>query len=130
MGNMSPEKVQKFEFGKLEYYDNYVISSILPNTNVTTSIAKTIITSVKDYFGNKKIVYISNREFGYDVDVSVYKMVNPKRMVAIAIVTSKREEIILAAAKEQEAYKGSFGVFNSIDSAVSWAQSFIEDHED
>ncbi|SCY27331.1 hypothetical protein SAMN05192588_1988 [Nonlabens sp. Hel1_33_55] len=126
---MSPVEVQQFDFGKLEYYDNYVISSILPNTQVTTSIAKTILTSVKDHFGNKKMVYISNREFGYDVDVSIYKLVNSKKMVAIAIVSSKREEIVVKAAKEQEVYKGSFGVFNSIESAVSWAQSFVTEHD-
>ncbi|KQC32063.1 hypothetical protein AAU57_01030 [Nonlabens sp. YIK11] len=127
---MSQVEVKKFDFGQMEFHDNYVISTILPNTMVTTSIAKTILTSIKDHFGSKKMVYISNREFGHEVDLSVYKMVNPKKMVAIAMVSSQREELVRSVGKEQEVYSGSFGVFNSIDSAVSWAKSFLEEQED
>ncbi|PRP67453.1 thymidylate synthase [Nonlabens agnitus] len=127
---MSQVEVKKFDFGQIEFYDNYVISTLLPNTTVTTSIAKAILTSIKDHFGNKKMVYISNREFGHEVDLSVYKMVNPKKMVGIAMVSSQREELVRSVSKEQEVYSGSFGVFNSIESAVSWAKSFLEEQED
>jgi hypothetical protein len=123
-------KTEDFHFGKLEYFSCYVIGTINHNTMVNTEVAKSILNAIKAHFGKNKVVYISNRELSHDVDLSVYKLIDPKKMVGIAIVSSQREELITSATMEQAHYKGSFGVFNTLDSAISWAQSFIEDEDD
>ena len=123
-------KTEDFHFGKLEYFSCYVIGTINHKTVVNTEVAKSILNAIKAHFGKNKVVYISNRELGHDVDLSVYKLIDPKKMVGIAIVSSQREELIVSATMEQAHYKGSFGVFNTLESATSWAKSFIEDEED
>lgn len=126
---MAPVKVDTFDFGKLEYFSSYVIGRILPEVGIDNKIAKEILSSMKSHFGKKKFVYITEREFDRNVDLSVYKMIDARRMIGIALVSSKREELITTASKEQAAYSGSFGVFNTIESAVSWALSFVEEKE-
>lgn len=126
---MPAEKIQKFDFGELEYHSCYVIGRINPAVRVTTEITKTVLLSIKERFGRKKMVYISDREMGRDIDVTVYKLIDHKKMVGIALVSSNREVLVLSAGLEQAAYAGSFGVFNTLDSAISWAQSFVEEHD-
>lgn len=123
---MSPLKVQEFHFGRLEYHDCYAIGILNHNTKVDTAISKTILSALKERYGKKKIVYISDRELTHEVDPAVYKFIDHKTLVAIAVVSSKREEAVISASQEQAVYKGSFGVFNTLESAVSWAKSFID----
>jgi len=123
---IQPSKTCQLEYGAIEFYDSYAIGKIDPKFKVDTKVAKSILHEVKEHFGKRKMVYISDREFGHDVDISVYKLIDYKKMIGIAIVTSNREEAIIKASEEQAAYKGSFGVFNTMDSAISWAQSFVE----
>ncbi len=124
---MQPTKIQEFDFGRLEFHEHYAIGKINTNRVVDTQVARTVLNALKDHFGKRRMVYISDREFGHSVDLSVYKLIDPKKMVAIAIVSARKEEVINAAGQEQAVYGGSFGVFNTLDSAVSWAQSFVEE---
>jgi len=124
---MKPVQVDKLKFGQLEYYSCFVIGKINPGVIVDTKMAKVIVEKTKEYFGKNKFVYISDREFGHTVDVSAYKVVDHKKMIAIALVSSHREELIVAASEEQAMYAGSFGVFNTLDSAISWAKSFMDE---
>jgi hypothetical protein len=113
-----------YSFGEIICYDNYVIGRLNMDTIVNTEIATTILTDINAHYGNQSIVYISNREFGLNVDPSVYKLVDPKRIVGIAIV-AKGVVMRKQAALEQTRYSGSFGFFNSMESAISWAHSCL-----
>jgi hypothetical protein len=119
--------INKFEyqFGEVLCFDNYVIGNLSGSNIVNTSIAETIINDINNYYGNRKIVYISNRMFAHNVDPQVYKLVNPDKMIGIAIVghgATMRDQAII----EQGLYAGSFSFFESMESAVSWAQSFLD----
>lgn len=127
---MESVTIQKFEFGQLEFHYCYVIGTIDPDVEVNTDVAKVIIGHTKEHYGKRQFVYISDREFGHKVHISAYKLVDPKKMVGIALVSSHKEELIVSASEEQAVYSGSFGVFNNLDSAVSWAQSFLEQEEE
>ncbi len=124
---MPPLKIQEFDFGRIEFYDSYAIGKIKSNRVVDTTVARSVLNALKEHYGKRKMVYISDREFGHSVDLSVYKLIDSRKMVAIAIVSSNKEEVINTAGREQAVYSGSFGVFNTMDSAVSWAQSFVEE---
>ncbi len=127
---MSLVKTDSHDFGVIEFYECYAIGKIHQDTIVNSEIAKTILSSIKDHYGKRPMVYISDREFGHGVDLSVYKLIDHKKIVGIAIVSSHKEEIIITASAEQALYGGSFCVFNTLDSAVSWAKSFIESDEE
>ncbi|AZQ43453.1 thymidylate synthase [Nonlabens ponticola] len=126
---MKPNKTIEYHFGKVEYYDHYVIGRVNQDHTVDTAVAKAILTDLNSHYGKEPFVYISNRAFHHDVDISVYKLVNPRRIIGIAIITPNRHEIIPKASQEQAAYEGSFGIFPNEESAVSWAQSFFEDDD-
>lgn len=116
-----------YSFGKMYCYDNYVVSELHSDIVVNSEIATRILTDINEYYRNNKIVFISNREFGHAVEPLVYKLVNPKVIVGIAIIGTSKEQK-LQAANEQSLYNGSFGYFNNIASAVEWASSFAPEN--
>jgi hypothetical protein len=122
------DHLQKFEytFGVMYCYDYYVVGKLNYGINVDNEIATRMLTDINRHFGKNKIVFISNREFGHQVDPKVYKLVNAKTMIGIAIVGTTQEQKIQAAT-EQSLYGGSFGYFNNLESAVEWAKSFTLD---
>lgn len=113
----------EYDFGYMYCYANYVIGQVHKDIVVTNEIAMRMLTDINDYYKKKKIIFISNREFGHSVDPKVYQLVNSKTLVGIAIVGKSKEQKIQAA-QEQSLYNGSFGYFNHIDSAIEWAKSF------
>ncbi len=122
------DHLQKFEypFGTMYCHENYVMGILNPDVTVTKEIAIQMLADIDKHFGNGKIVFISNREFGNEVDPKVYKLVNPATMIGIAIVGTTQEQKTQAAT-EQSLYGGSFGYFNTLESAVLWAKSFTLD---
>ena len=121
--------VFEYDFGQLYCFDHYVISKLNHSSLVTLEVANQILGDIKDFYGKNKIVYISNRELTHDVDPAVYHLINSKTIIGIAIV-GKEPEQRLQAVSEQLLYKGSFGYFDSIPSAESWAMTFFKSSND
>ena len=106
-------------------FENYVIADLNKNSVIDTSAAHSMLNDVNNFYGNSKVVFVSNRQFSNDVDPEVYKLVDHKKLVGIAIVGSGQQQRVQAA-NEQALYSGSFGFFENLESAISWAQSFIK----
>jgi hypothetical protein len=107
-------------------FGTYVIGQLNLDIVVTNDIAMRMLTDINDYYKKKKIIFISNREFGHSVDPKVYQLVNSKTIIGIAIVGKSQEQKVQATT-EQSLYNGPFGYFNHIDSAIEWAKSFTID---
>lgn len=116
----------EYPFGIIYCYDSYVIGQLNPDTVVTNEIAQRMLTDINNHYQKKKIVFISNRELGHSVDPKVYKLVDLKTTIGIAIVGKTKEQKIQATT-EQSLYNGSFGFFDNMESAVEWAKSFALD---
>ncbi len=114
---------KRYHFGSVFYYPAYVIGEINRNLLLDTVAASLILSDITAFYQNKKFVYIANREMGHDVDLQVYKLINPKLMIGIAIVAS--DVVKHQIAQEQKRYDGSFGYFKNMDSAISWAQMLM-----
>lgn len=115
----------EYDFGNLYCFENYAVGDLKDNATVDTTTAKAILKDIAEYYAGAKMVYISNREFPHDVDPKVYKLVDYKKMVGIAIVAVGEHQKVQAAS-EQALYKGSFGFFSTLESAISWSQSFVQ----
>lgn len=124
MGFTDYIKKQEYPFGVIYYYDNYVIADLNEDAKVNTMVSKQILKDLHEFYKSTKVVYISNRQFLYDIDPSVYKLVNPKKLIGIAIV-GNGPELRQRASSEQVLYEGSFSFFDNMDSAISWAKSFV-----
>jgi hypothetical protein len=118
---------KQYDFGTIFYYSRYVVSKINLEYLVDTPTAARILSDIDRFYQNQKFVYISNREIDHNVDLSVYKLVNPKKLIGIAIVCKERSKIKQVAA-EQKLYDGSFGFFKNMSSAIAWAQLLVEEH--
>lgn len=118
---------KQYDFGTIFYYSCYVVSKINLEYLVDTPTAARILSDIDRFYQNQKFVYISNREIDHNVDLSVYKLVNPKKLIGIAIVCKERSKIKHVAA-EQKLYDGSFGFFKNMSSAIAWAQLLVEEH--
>jgi len=118
--------IDKFEydFGSVYFYENYAVGNFNAQKEFDKTTAKTILNAINTYYVNRKIVYISNRQFVYNVDPTFYKLIDSKKIIGIAVVALGEQQRVQASS-EQAAYKGSFGFFNNIDSAISWAESFV-----
>jgi len=118
-----------YSFGSMTCYEHYVIGLLDSSVIVNNEIAMRMLTDINNYYGKEKIVFISNREFGHDVDAKVYQLVNAKTMVGIAIVGTTLEQK-MQAVSEQSLYSGSFSFFNNIESAIAWANSFSPNEDE
>lgn len=112
-----------YPFGEVFYFDNYVIGSVHPDEIIDRKNAMQILGDLKAFYKDRTYVFISNRTFHHDVDIKVYELVDPKKLVGIAIVSNRAQEADRAV-KEQSHYPGSFGLFNNMDSAIAWASTF------
>lgn len=112
---------KQYDFGNVFYYPTYVVGEINGILIVDTAAASQILSDIAAFYQDNKFVYIANREMSHDVDLTVYKLINPKKMIGIAIVaksgTAKNQ-----IEQEQKRYDGSFGYFKNMHSAISWAQ--------
>jgi hypothetical protein len=117
----------QYDFGIIFYYPGFVVGKINANQLVDTTIAALIIRDMHAFYKQDKFVYISNREIGHEVDLSVYKLVDAKKMIGIAIVSGEKNALSQVTA-EQKLYNGSFGYFKTMSSAISWAQMLIKEH--
>ncbi|MDP5101431.1 MAG: thymidylate synthase [Nonlabens sp.] len=115
----------QYDFGIIYYYHGFVVGKMNAGQLVDTTIASLIIRDMQEYYKQKKFVYISNREIAHHVDLSVYKLVDAKKMIGIAIV-SQEESALSQVSAEQKLYNGSFGYFKTMASAISWAQMLVE----
>jgi len=113
----------QYEFGNLYCYDHYAVSIINDGITVGTKVAKTLLNDLHNYFTSQPFVYIANRVFSHQIDLSVYKLINPKKLIGIAVVSISEQEIERAV-EEQSLYNGSFGLFKNVDSAIAWANTF------
>jgi hypothetical protein len=97
---------------------------------VNTEVAKSILSTIKAHFGKKKQSrYISNRELSHDVDLSVYKLIDPKKKnvgYRHSIKSAGRvDHIYLPWSKHT--IKVLSVVFHTLDSAISRLNRFMED---
>lgn len=118
---------KQYDFGTIFYYPNFVVGKINLEYLVDTATAARILKDIDRFYHNQKVVYISNREIDHSVDLSIYKLVNPKKLIGIAIVSKERSKAAQAA-EEQKLYNGSFGFFKTMSSAIAWAQLLVEEH--
>jgi hypothetical protein len=121
--------------GIINYYDlgysqvfifqNYLINQIKEGVMVNQDHVKVLRQTIKENFGDRKMVYISNRVESYSVDPLVYPEVSRiHNLVGMAIVTNtpvnKRN-----AESEEMFYNKEFKVFATLEESIIWAAGLI-----
>tara|TARA_R100000789_G_C2995795_1_gene147395 strand:+ start:547 stop:948 length:402 start_codon:yes stop_codon:yes gene_type:complete len=120
-------KKLELEFTKIEFYDNYLISTIQEDQKVDASMVDDLIKIAVDFYGDKKFVYISKRENLYNVDPSIYvsKLKKFDRLIGIAVVSTMLPSINSAKFERNFATNFPYEIFLNMDEATKWADELI-----
>ena len=114
----------KTDFCKIEFYNRYVIVTFNENIFVNLPKAQEVRNKFREYYGNKDFVLITNRKYQHQVAEEVYEQGQLKNMKGLAIVSDKRTERDKAMS-EQKLFDKSFVFFNTLEEAISWADTYF-----
>ena len=122
--------IKILDFCIFKFYDNYVISTINEDVNLTVEKSNLMVKIAIDYFGKKPFVYITNRINNYTVDPEVYKKISKLDCLAGFVVVSNSKGSIKNALFEKIFLDKPFQIFNNLDDAVLWAEDIfpIKEH--
>jgi len=115
----------QLEIGKIQVYDNYMVSIFDEGATLTLERAFQIIGISEIHFRNKSFGYISLRKHSYAVDPTVYTYLRElDNLKAFAIVSLK--EIDMHNFKiEKLFYKKAMKFFIEYDNALTWVKRRI-----
>lgn len=110
--------------GEMKCFETYLVFTLTSDT-LNRQSANEIMHYAHQHFGEKKYVFIANREFASKVDPKAYKAINTSQMVGLAIV-SENEDVKQEAIAEQDFFDGSFGFFKTLTEAIDWSMSVVK----
>lgn len=116
----------QLEIGKVQVYDDYMVSIFEEGATLTLERAYQIIGISEIHFRDKDFGYISLRKHSYAVDPTVYTYLRElENMKAFAIVSMK--EIDMHNFKiEKLFYKKAMKFFIEYDNALSWVKRRVK----
>lgn len=118
-----------FKDSEVFIFDNFLVNQIKQGVTVTPEHNQQLRDVLDKHFGNKKVVYISNRYYNYAVDPLTYLETSKiHNLVAMAIVA----DTAIAksnAALESMFYKKNFEVFETLSEAMTWVQKQLAESE-
>ncbi|WP_055446127.1 hypothetical protein [Lacinutrix mariniflava] len=115
-------KTLTLSFGKIQIENRIVTAEINEGVHLTLELSEEIVLSVFKSIGDKPTIYISNRINSYSIDPTLYSTIsNIKNIIGIAIVNDM--EIFESSVQiEKFFFKNKFKHFNTLSSAISWAE--------
>lgn len=119
-------KSVKLDFTTLDFHKNYVISVVNEDAVFSHSQFMEVVKCCKEFFIEKRFVYISKRKNNYNVDPTVYLKLEEirKNLIGIAIVSNKVSSINMAEF-EKTFSKVNFKIFLEPEEAIEWAENLI-----
>ncbi|WAC01185.1 hypothetical protein N7U66_13705 [Lacinutrix neustonica] len=117
-------KSYTFNFGKVDFYENFLITEISEGFCFDIDDALKVSELVTLHFQDKPFAYISNRVHSYSLIPMNYlkiKEVFPTIAAFAAVTYTVLQESMIDV--ENTFLDGFLKNFNSVDQAVSWCQS-------
>jgi len=126
---MTISKTLTFEFGTIELFDHYVITTMKEGITVIPRYNEELVDLANSHFAGRPFAYITNRKNSYAVDPSIYyKTSKIENLVAFAVV-SKDAIAEKTVAVEKMFLNKPFQLFAEMKEAVAWASEVIENHK-
>ena len=123
-------KNKELDYTILEFHKNYVISrvkeDIIFDKNHLVELRKICL----DFYGLKKFVYISLRKHSYNVNPIVYFHLKKVTSLAGIAIVSNDNAVLHTANFEGNFSPVPFDIFESLEEAISWSNSTVEDLEE
>lgn len=118
---MNLKKTISFEFGEVELFENYLVTTMKPGITVIPSYNDKLVAIANSHFAGKHFVYITNRKNSYAVDPSIYYETSKiENLIAFAVV-SKDAIAQKTVAVEKMFFNKPFQLFTEMEDAITWA---------
>ncbi len=116
----------KFDFCDMYIYDNYMVAIMNEGVTITPEHNEILLNIVDTYYNNKKFVYITHRLNSYSVDPAIYFETSKIKNLAGFAVVSKDFKAKSNAEIERLFLNKPFEVFNTLEEAVSWTKTLLD----
>ncbi len=115
------------DFGNIYFFENIIVSEINEEVIFSYKIANIIINLAFEHYGNKNVIYISNRINSYSVKPTEWVKINNKfkNLIGVGVVnyTNFSKSIF---AIEKLFIKREIKGFDTLYDALHWAEEFIQ----
>lgn len=117
---------KELDFCTLHLYHNYIVSHINDGETITVAQNDQIKKVALDFYGTRHFVYITHRINSYAVDPATYLATSKiETLVGVAVVSSDYKAKTNAEI-EKLFFNKPFEIFNTLDKAISWADSILK----
>lgn len=120
---------EKYPFGTLYIYDQYIIGIINEGENFDLENVETVLYRGLEIFKGKPWVYISHRINSYSSQPIAYKKAPAREcnMVGYAAVLTSRSSLISTEIEKMFAAESfPFATFTTLDEAKAWVASILK----
>lgn len=123
-------KISRFHYYDLGYteafiFDQFIINQMKEGEVITPQHGDVLNKLIKKHFGEKPMIYISNRIMSYAIDPLTYVSTSKiKNLLAIAIVT-QNEKFKKNAEYEKTFFEKPFKIFRNLSNAITWANKIV-----
>jgi len=118
------EENKVLDFGKLTFYDNYVVAVMNEGVNIGNKENDILIKIAEKHF-TKPFIYITHRVNSYSVDPNIYaKTIKSENLSGFAVV-SEGYMAKINAQIEKLFFNKPFEIFSSLEEAVEWTKSVL-----
>ncbi|PRP68236.1 hypothetical protein [Nonlabens agnitus] len=122
---MRPIKYIELGYAEIFIFQDYLINQIKDGVTVSMEHVHVLRDIIEENFGDRDLVYISNRVGSYSVDPLVYPQVTLiDNLLGMAIITDNvlHEKSVQF---EQLFYKRELKVFKTFEDSIAWAAGLV-----
>ncbi|MFD2518858.1 hypothetical protein [Salinimicrobium flavum] len=118
----NPSNIVDLDFTTLQFFEDYVISRLKEDIVFDVPQVAELVEVCTNHYGKKEFVYISKREYNYNVNPTIYfKLEQAKFLKGIAVVSQKASSLNMAHF-EKNFSKVPYEVFLELEDAMEWAK--------
>ncbi|TFG72251.1 MAG: STAS/SEC14 domain-containing protein [Flavobacteriales bacterium] len=117
----------QLEIGKVQVYDNYMVSIFNEGATLTLERAFQIIGISEIHFRDKDFGYISLRKNSYAIDPTVYTYVREMENLKAFAIVSMKEMDMHNFKIEKLFYKKQMKFFIEYNNALAWVKRRVKD---
>ncbi len=124
--------MKKFRYFTLAHaelfvFENYIIQQVYEGAVVTVESGIEFKKFLEGYYGNKKVVYLTNRVNKYAVEPVVYmEVAKIPQLVGIGII-SRDQSATNNAKFEKQFYSKPFKILKNMREAIDWADDILQE---
>ena len=109
--------------GEFEFYKSYFIGRIDEGSNAGADFVDNLSALIQKHYSGQPIIYISDRVNSYSIDpVATMDLISRNNICYAGIVTYEQQQMDNYPYEEKTIRGVSMRQFNSLDSAVTWAE--------